>query len=125
MQRLYVSHALAVLAFELANRAYFATFDVLVAEDCSVPGRLNLSLVFTEDGTAELGYRVAQHVVGRGVATTTVRESPHGRRAAQDRLEAVRDWLPGQAKGPSLTAERTTLTCGNSVGTAGFEPATP
>jgi [ribosomal protein S5]-alanine N-acetyltransferase len=27
-----------------------------------------------EDGTAELGYRVAQRVTGRGVATATVRE---------------------------------------------------
>jgi ribosomal-protein-alanine N-acetyltransferase len=45
---------------------------VLVAEDGSVLGRFNL--VFAEDGTAELGYRVAQHVAGRGVATATVRE---------------------------------------------------
>jgi ribosomal-protein-alanine N-acetyltransferase len=92
----------AVLAFEMANRAYFAAFVsdrgdeffdqfaerhsallaeqqagigayyVLVAEDGSVLGRFNL--VFAEDDTAELGYRVAQHVAGRGVATTTVRE---------------------------------------------------
>jgi ribosomal-protein-alanine N-acetyltransferase len=27
-----------------------------------------------EDGTAVLGYRVAQHVAGRGVATATVQE---------------------------------------------------
>jgi ribosomal-protein-alanine N-acetyltransferase len=27
-----------------------------------------------EDGTAELGYRVAQHVAGRGVATAAVQE---------------------------------------------------
>jgi ribosomal-protein-alanine N-acetyltransferase len=102
LQRLQASHAPAVLAFELANRAYFAAsisdrgdefFDqfaerhgallaeqeagiracyVLVAEDGSVLGRFNL--VFVEDGTAELGYRVAQHVAGRGVATATVRE---------------------------------------------------
>jgi ribosomal-protein-alanine N-acetyltransferase len=45
---------------------------VLVAEDGSVLGRFNL--VFAEDGTAELGYRVAQHVAGRSVATATVRE---------------------------------------------------
>ena len=35
-------------------------------------GRFNL--VDLEDGTAELGYRVAQHVAGRGVATATVQE---------------------------------------------------
>jgi [ribosomal protein S5]-alanine N-acetyltransferase len=102
LQRLDASHAPAVLAFELANRAYFAAsvsdrgddfYDqftdrysallaeqeagscacyVLVAEDGSVMGRFNLYKL--EDGTAELGYRVAQHATGRGVATVTVRE---------------------------------------------------
>lgn len=102
LQRLRADHAPAVLEFELANRAYFAAsisdrgdeyFDrfaerhsalladqeaghgayyVLVGEDGSVLGRFNL--IFAGDGTAELGYRVAQHVAGRGVATATVRE---------------------------------------------------
>jgi [ribosomal protein S5]-alanine N-acetyltransferase len=102
LQRLHAGHAPAVLAFELANRAYFAAsvsdrgddffdqftdrynallveqeagvcaFYVLVAEDGSVLGRFNLYRF--EDGTADLGYRVAQHVAGRGVATATVRE---------------------------------------------------
>ena len=102
LQQLRADHAAAVLAFELANRAYFAAFVsdrgdeffgqftsrhrallaeqeagtcafyVLVAEDGSVLGRFNL--VDLEDGTAELGYRVAQHAAGRGVATATVRE---------------------------------------------------
>jgi [ribosomal protein S5]-alanine N-acetyltransferase len=102
LQRLHAGHAPAVLAFELANRGYFAAtvsdrgdefydqfadrhsallaaqeagicaFYVLVAEDGSVLGRFNL--YDFEDGTAELGYRVAQHVAGRGVATATVRE---------------------------------------------------
>jgi ribosomal-protein-alanine N-acetyltransferase len=45
---------------------------LLVAEDGSVLGRFNLYDV--KDGTAELGYRVAQDVAGRGVATATVRE---------------------------------------------------
>ena len=102
LQRLHAGHAPAVLAFELANRAYFVAsvsdrgdefydqftdrhsallaeqeagicaFYVLVAEDGSVLGRFNL--YDFEDGTAELGYRVAQHVAGRGVATATVRE---------------------------------------------------
>jgi [ribosomal protein S5]-alanine N-acetyltransferase len=102
LQRLDAGHAEAVLAFELANRAYFAAsvsdrgddfFDqftdrynallaeqeagicacyVLVAEDGSVLGRFNLYAI--KDHTAELGYRVAQPVAGRGVATATVRE---------------------------------------------------
>src|SRR5262249_18186267 len=102
LKPLHAGDAPAVLAFELANRAYFAAsisdrgddffaqfagrfdallaeqeagicaFYVLVAEDDSVLGRFNL--VDIEDGTAELGYRVAQHVAGRGVATATVRE---------------------------------------------------
>ena len=102
LQRLSADHAPAVLAFELANRAYFAAFIsdrgdeffdhfaerhsaflaeqeagicafyVLVGEDGSVLGRFNLYGI--ADGTAALGYRVAQHVAGRGVATAGVRE---------------------------------------------------
>jgi ribosomal-protein-alanine N-acetyltransferase len=102
LQPLQAEHASAVLAFELANRDYFAGFIndrgddffdefadrhramlaeqevgigayyVLVAEDGSVLGRFNL--FFVGDGTANLGYRVAQHVAGRGVATANVRE---------------------------------------------------
>ncbi|WKX17010.1 MULTISPECIES: GNAT family N-acetyltransferase [unclassified Streptomyces] len=102
LKQLHADHAPAVLAFELANRAYFAAsipdrgdeffdrfpdrhsavlaeqeagvcaFYLLVAEDGSVLGRFNLYDL--EDGTARLGYRVAEHVAGRGVATATVRE---------------------------------------------------
>ncbi|WP_329454091.1 GNAT family N-acetyltransferase [Streptomyces sp. NBC_01497] len=102
LKRLHADDAPAVLAFELANRAYFAAsvsdrgdeffeqftdrfrallaeqaagtsaFYVLLGEDGSVLGRFNL--YDCEDGTAELGYRVAQHVAGLGVATATVRE---------------------------------------------------
>ncbi len=102
LKRLDIGHAEAVLTFELANRGYFAgvisdrgdayfdeftaryrallaeqeagtcAFYLLVAEDGSVLGRFNLYDL--EDGVAELGYRVAQHVAGRGVATETVRE---------------------------------------------------
>ena len=102
LQRLSADHAPAVLAFELANRAYFAAFNsdrgdeffdhfaerhsallaeqeagicafyVLVADDGSVLGRFNLYDI--KDGTAKLGYRVAQEVAGRGVATRSVRE---------------------------------------------------
>ena len=102
LKRLHAGHGAAVLAFELANRAYFAAsisdrgddffdqftdrynallaeqeagacaFHVLVAEDGAVLGRFNL--IDIEDRTAILGYRVAQHVAGRGVATATVHE---------------------------------------------------
>jgi ribosomal-protein-alanine N-acetyltransferase len=102
LQSLRADHSAAVLAFEMANRAYFAAsisdrsdeffeqftdrFDallaeqetgrgayfVLVAEDGSVLGRFNLYDI--EDGTAVLGYRVAQHAAGRGLATAAVRD---------------------------------------------------
>lgn len=91
-----------MLAFELANRAYFAAFVsdrgdaffdefadrygellaeseagrsacyVLVDDDGSVLGRFNL---YDIDGdTAEVGYRVAERAAGRGVATAGVRD---------------------------------------------------
>ena len=101
LQPLRAGHAAAVLAFELANRAYFTAsisdrgdefFEhfaerlsdlladqetgrcacyVLVADDGSVVGRFNLYDI--EDGTAVLGYRVAEHAAGRGMATAAVR----------------------------------------------------
>lgn len=101
LQRLTADHATAVLEFERANRAWFAAsisdrgdgyfdrfaelyrerldeqeagacaFFVLV-DDGAVLGRFNL--VDIADGTAVLGYRVAERVAGRGVATATVRE---------------------------------------------------
>jgi Acetyltransferase (GNAT) domain len=54
------------------QEAGVGAFYVLVAGDDSILGRFNL--VVAEDGAAELGYRVAQHVAGRGVATAAVRE---------------------------------------------------
>ncbi len=102
LEQLRADHAPAVLAFELANRDYFAAsisdrgdeffdqfpdrhsaaladqeagtcaFYVLVDDDGSVLGRFNL--YDFEDGTANLGYRVAQQAAGRGVATRSVRE---------------------------------------------------
>ena len=54
------------------QEAGICAFYVLVGEGGSVLGRFNL--YDFDDGTAELGYRVAQHVAGRGVATATVRE---------------------------------------------------
>jgi [ribosomal protein S5]-alanine N-acetyltransferase len=117
LQRVRADHAPAVLAFELANRAYFATFIsdrgddfydqfaerheallaeqeagsgafyVLVGEDGSVLGRFNLYEL--KDGTAELGYRVGEDVAGRGVATAAVRELC-GLAAAQHGLRTLR-----------------------------------
>jgi ribosomal-protein-alanine N-acetyltransferase len=102
LQLLRSDHGPAVLAFELTNRAYFAdwisdrgdefferfaerhaalladqeagngAYYVLVGDEGSVLGRFNL--IFTQNGTATLGYRVAQDVAGAGVATATVRE---------------------------------------------------
>src|ERR1700690_2991895 len=102
LQRLRSDHEAAVLAFELTNRAYFAesisdrgdaffeqftaghrallaeqeagvcVFHVLVDEDEQVVGRFNLyDLV---DRKASVGYRVAQRVAGRGVATAGLRD---------------------------------------------------
>jgi ribosomal-protein-alanine N-acetyltransferase len=141
LQRLDSGHAPAVLAFELANRDYFTAFIsdrgdefyeqfterhsallaeqetgtgafyVLVAEDGSVLGRFNLT--FAGDGTAELGYRVAQHVAGRGVATATVRELC-GLAAARHGLRTLR-----AATSHQNVASQKVLT------KAGFVPVSP
>lgn len=93
----------AVLAFERANRAYFAAsipdrgddffaefdtrfaqllaaqnagtdyFHALVTEDGEVVGRVNLYNV--ADGAAEIGYRIAQKAAGHGLATEGVRRA--------------------------------------------------
>ncbi|WP_329374482.1 GNAT family N-acetyltransferase [Streptomyces sp. NBC_00669] len=103
LQLLRPDHAPAVLAFERENRAYFAAsvpdrgdaffaeFDarfaqllayqaagtdyphVLVTADGEVVGRVNLIEV-DADGSAELGYRIAQKAAGQGLATAAVRE---------------------------------------------------
>jgi ribosomal-protein-alanine N-acetyltransferase len=97
LQLLRPDHEAAILEFEIANRAYFARsisdrsddfyanfaelYRVLLAEQAAgtsfghvlvdnrgaVVGRFNLYEV--TDGTAEAGYRIAQHVAGRGMAT--------------------------------------------------------
>jgi [ribosomal protein S5]-alanine N-acetyltransferase len=102
LQLLNPDHEASVLAFELANRAYFArfisdrgdaffvdyperhrellmlqdagdgAFYVLVGDDDSVLGRFNLNTVRGE--VADVGYRVAQGAAGRGVATSGLRE---------------------------------------------------
>ena len=98
--RLRPDHESAVLAFERVNRSYFAAFIsdrgeeyfeqfadryaeslaeqetgqcayyILVEDDGSISGRFNLRHI--DNGSAVLGYRVAQRAAGRGVATTTV-----------------------------------------------------
>ncbi|MFJ8578885.1 GNAT family N-acetyltransferase [Micromonospora sp. NPDC093277] len=96
LQRLDVHHAPALLRFEQENRAYFARsvpdrgddyfaefaarlakllaeqatgechFHLLVDDDGTVLGRFNL--VDVAEGSAELGYRVAERATRRGVA---------------------------------------------------------
>lgn len=100
LQRLTDDHLKAVLAFEVENRAYFArsvtdrgdqfyeslaehhralldeqeagicVFYVLVDRDGSIVGRFNLYDL--KNGAAAVGYRVAERVTGRGVATEAV-----------------------------------------------------
>ena len=141
LQRLEAGHAPAVLAFELANRAYFAAsisdrgddffaeftdrydallaeqenggcaFYVLVDEDGSVLGRFNL--VGISAGTAELGYRVAERVAGRGVATAAVRELCL-LAAAQHGLRTIR-----------AAASLGNVASGKVLTRAGFVPAGP
>jgi ribosomal-protein-alanine N-acetyltransferase len=145
LQLLSADHGAAVLAFELANRAYFrefisdrgdeyydqfterhgallaqqeaglGAFYVLVAEDGSVLGRFNL--IFAGDGTAEVGYRVAQHVAGRGVATATVQELC--------RLAAARHGLRALRAGTSLAnaASQKVLTKAGFVPSGQADPA--
>ncbi|GIF67956.1 hypothetical protein Ais01nite_59910 [Asanoa ishikariensis] len=103
LQRLNAGHAAALLRFERENRAYFVRFisdrgdayftdfaarhaDLLAAQTAgldhfhllidddgeTVLGRFNL--VDVADGSAELGFRVAEHAAGRGVATDAVRQ---------------------------------------------------
>jgi [ribosomal protein S5]-alanine N-acetyltransferase len=145
LRRLHADHAPAVLAFELANRAYFAAsisdrgddyfdrftdrfsallaeqeagicaFYVLVAEDGSVLGRFNL--VDIKDGVADLGYRVAQHVAGRGVATATVRQLC---RLAAER-HGLRTLRAATAHGNA--ASRTVLTRAGFVAVGPADPA--
>ncbi len=91
-----------MLAFELANREYFAAsvpdrgdayftefaarhdellawqragigfFHVLVTEDGAIVGRVNLWEVSA--GAADLGFRIAEREAGHGLATTAVRQ---------------------------------------------------
>jgi len=101
LEPLRADHADAVLAFERTNREYFAAwipdrgdeyfanftarhaallaeqiagtcrFHVLVTDAGEVAGRVNL--VDLENGSAELGYRIAEKWTGQGLATAAVR----------------------------------------------------
>ncbi|MGV9881666.1 GNAT family N-acetyltransferase [Streptomyces sp. NPDC003006] len=103
LQLLGPEHAPALLAFEEANRAYFAAsvpdrgdayfrdfaarhtallaeqaagvcfFHVLVDDAGAVLGRVNL--VDVAGGGAELGYRIAERAAGQGLATRAVRQA--------------------------------------------------
>ncbi|GAA4460242.1 GNAT family N-acetyltransferase [Phytohabitans houttuyneae] len=99
---LTAGHRDAVLAFETANRAYFAAsvpdrgdgffagyparhaallamqaagtdrFHLLVTDAGEIAGRFNLTSI--AGGEAEVGYRVAEAFAGRGAATDGVRQ---------------------------------------------------
>jgi ribosomal-protein-alanine N-acetyltransferase len=101
LQRLTADHATELLRFERENRAYFARFisdrgddyfatfaeqhaellaeqaagrrhlHLLVDDGGAVLGRFNL-VDITDDGAADLGFRMAEHAAGRGLATAAV-----------------------------------------------------
>lgn len=103
LEQLRLDHAPALLEFERKNRAYFAAsvpdrgdhyfahfderhhallaeqaaggcfFHLLVGGAGEVLGRVNL--VDVADGSAELGYRIAEEAAGRGLATAAVRQA--------------------------------------------------
>lgn len=102
LQLLRADHAGPLLTFETDNRAFFARtvedrgddyfatfpdhhqgvlddqekgvlrFHVLVADDGEILGRFNLYDL--DGGTAEVGFRLAEKMTGRGVATQAVRD---------------------------------------------------
>jgi ribosomal-protein-alanine N-acetyltransferase len=101
LEALSASHSEALLAFERENREYFAAsvpdrgdayfdefdlrhesllaeqeagicrFHVLVDDAGAVVGRVNL--IDLENGSAELGYRIAEKAAGKGLASAAVR----------------------------------------------------
>lgn len=107
LERLTEQHRDAVLEFETANRAYFAAavpdrgdeyfadysarhagllamqaagtdhFHVLVMEDGTIAGRVNLTNILNNE--AEVGYRIGRDFAGRGLATAAVRFVVSGR----------------------------------------------
>ncbi len=135
LQRLRADHEPAVFAASISDRgdefcdqftdrhsallaeqeAGGGAFYVLVDEDGSVLGRFNLYDI--NDGTAEIGYRVAQHVAGRGVATVAVRELC--------RLASARDGLRGlrAATARENVASQKVLTKAGFVSVGPADPA--
>jgi [ribosomal protein S5]-alanine N-acetyltransferase len=101
LERLTAEHAEPVLAFERENREFFAAsiqdrgdayftefaarhaallaeqeagicrFHVLLDDSGAVVGRVNL--MDLENGSAELGYRIAEKATGKGLASAAVR----------------------------------------------------
>ncbi|MFE0736070.1 GNAT family N-acetyltransferase [Streptomyces sp. NPDC058855] len=104
LERLRSDHGPALLAFERENRAFLTLsapdrgdayveefdarhrellaaqdaggihFHVLVGEGGEILGRVDLLGVDPREGTAELGFRLAEKASGRGLATRGVRE---------------------------------------------------
>jgi ribosomal-protein-alanine N-acetyltransferase len=102
LERLGLHHAAALLTFEVENRAYFAAsipdrgdeyfrdfearlrlsleeqmaglhhYHVMMEPDGSITGRINL--VDVDNGSANLGYRIAERAAGRGLATNAVNQ---------------------------------------------------
>lgn len=102
ISRLRPDHAEALLAFERENRAYFAAsitdrgddyfaafterhrellaeqdsgphhFHLVEDDDGGVLGRINL--IGVREGSAELGYRIAEKAAGHGLATWAVQQ---------------------------------------------------
>lgn len=105
MERVRADHEAAILDFEVANRAYFTqsindrgddyfrnfadehrallaeqatgafAFHVLLDDDGVVVGRFNLFDL--NDGSANVGYRVAERFSGQGVASAALRQLCH------------------------------------------------
>lgn len=86
----FAAHYSALLAEQDAGRC---ACYVPAGQDGAVLGRFNLAGI--HPGSAELGYRVAQHAAGRGVATATVRRLC-GLAAAELGLRTVRAAVAGQ-----------------------------
>jgi ribosomal-protein-alanine N-acetyltransferase len=148
LHRLSGAHLEALLAFELENRAYFArsisdrgdqfyeafsghheaflaqqdtggcAFYVLVDRDGSIVGRFNLDDL--ADGAARVGYRVAEQVAGRGVATEALRDLC--RKAATDHGLRV---LSAETSKANVASQRVLEKAGFTRRAAAWSPASP
>ena len=138
LEPLTAEHADAVLAFERENREYFAAwiedrgddyftafaerhqallaeqeagicrFHVLVDAAGAVVGRVNL--MDLENGSAELGYRIAEKAGGKGLATAAVRAVVQ---LAASEYRLTRLWAGASDRNPASQAVLTR---------AGFRP---